>query len=107
MQIIDKGRGVPLVLVPGIQGRWEYLAPTIEVLAGAFRVLTFPLLGERGADAQAGGPARSLDALADQISAVLDDRGLERAVICGISFGGLVALRFAAREPARTAGLIL
>src|SRR3972149_4425334 len=37
----------------------------------------------------------------------MDRAGIDRAVVCGISFGGLVALRFAAREPGRTAGLVL
>jgi hypothetical protein len=31
--VIDVGHGPPLVLVPGIQGRWEYLRPAIEALA--------------------------------------------------------------------------
>ena len=33
--------------------------------------------------------------------------GVERAVICGVSFGGLIALRYAARRPDRTDALIL
>jgi 3-oxoadipate enol-lactonase len=37
----------------------------------------------------------------------LNERHLERAVICGISLGGLVALRFAATYPQRTAALVL
>ena len=39
--------------------------------------------------------------------AALDQRGVERAIVCGISFGGLVALRFAAAHPDRTRGLVL
>ena len=35
---------------------------------------------------------------------MLDRAGLERAVICGVSFGGLIALRFAATRPDRAAG---
>jgi pimeloyl-ACP methyl ester carboxylesterase len=37
----------------------------------------------------------------------LDERGIDRAVVCGISLGGLVALRFAATHPERTAALVL
>jgi 3-oxoadipate enol-lactonase len=39
--------------------------------------------------------------------AALDQGAIERAVICGISFGGLPAIRFAARHPERTSALIL
>ena len=105
MTIVDRGHGVPLVLVPGIQGRWEYLGRTVDALARSFRVITFPLLGERTSGRRGGGA--DLDDLANQVGAVLDDRGVERAVVCGISFGGLVALRFAARQPDRAAALVL
>ena len=30
----DRGAGPPLVLVPGIQGRWEWMAPAVDALAG-------------------------------------------------------------------------
>jgi pimeloyl-ACP methyl ester carboxylesterase len=43
----------------------------------------------------------------DQITAVMRDRGLERAAICGISYGGLAALRFAATVADRTSALVL
>jgi pimeloyl-ACP methyl ester carboxylesterase len=38
---------------------------------------------------------------------VLDDAGVQRAAICGISFGGLVALQFAATRPDRVTALVL
>ena len=106
MEIIDRGNGIPLVLVPGIQGRWEYLRPAVDALSASCRVLTFQLGGERGSDAQ---PAdfNGLGPDADRIARTLDDRQIDRAVICGVSFGGLIALRFAATHPERTAALIL
>ena len=105
-EIIDRGQGVPLVLIPGIQGRWEYMRPAIDRLARSFRVITFPLCGERASRLRFE-PARGLDNFVDQIDAVLDDRGLGRAVMCGVSFGGLIALHVAARRGARTSALVL
>jgi 3-oxoadipate enol-lactonase len=93
-------------LIPGIQGRWEYLRPAIEALARSFRVLTFPLCGERGCDLRFD-PALGFDNDARQVLALLDARGIERATICGISFGGLAALRFVATHPERSTALIL
>jgi pimeloyl-ACP methyl ester carboxylesterase len=106
VQIVEHGSGKPLVLVPGVQGRWEYLQPAIEALAREFRVLTFALAGERGAGVPFD-PARGFDNYADQIEAVLGDGGIGRAVVCGISFGGLGALRFAATRPRQTSALVL
>ena len=105
MQIIDRGAGIPIVVVPGLQGRWEYMRPAIDALAESFRVITFSLCGER--DCPPFDPARGLDNFVGQIGAALDDLGLGRAAICGVSFGGLAALKFAAAEPHRTAALIL
>lgn len=106
MKLIDRGNGPALIVVPGVQGRWEYVEPAIAALAERFRVITFALAGERSS----GLPfdeARGVDNYADQIAAAMKDRGLERAAICGISFGGLGALRFAATAPERTSALIL
>ena len=97
MTIVDRGEGSPIVLVPGLQGDWEYLCPAVEALARRHRVITFSLGDERA----------GLDGLAAQVEAALDDRGVARAAICGVSFGGRVALRFAARHPERTSALVL
>ena len=45
--MVDIGSGSPLVLVPGIQGRWEWMRPAVDALARRLRVLTFTLAGER------------------------------------------------------------
>ena len=31
--MIDVGNGPPLVLIPGMQGRWEWMQPTVNALA--------------------------------------------------------------------------
>jgi pimeloyl-ACP methyl ester carboxylesterase len=92
----EQGSGPPLVLLPGIPGPWEYVRPAVEALAASYRVLTFGL-----------GPECSIESDVARICRELDDRRLEQAVICGISFGGLIALRFAATHPARTRALVL
>ena len=105
MNLIDVGRGVPVVLIPGIQGRWEWMKPTVEALAAQCRVITFSLADEptAGTGVNAGG----FDAYVDQVREALDQAGLERAVICGVSYGGLVASAFAARHPDRVTALVL
>jgi pimeloyl-ACP methyl ester carboxylesterase len=106
VEIVDRGSGPPLVLIPGLQGRWEYMRTAVDALARSFRVVTFPLCGERGA----GLPferARGLDNYVAQVARVLDERRIDRAIVCGVSFGGVVAVRVAATQPARTSALIL
>lgn len=106
MEIIDRGSGTPIVFIPGAQGRWEYARATVDALAERFRVVTFSLCDEPSADAPFDA-ARGFDAYADQVAAALDELRLPSAAICGLSFGGIIALTFAARFPERVDALIL
>jgi pimeloyl-ACP methyl ester carboxylesterase len=106
MTIVDRGSGPPVVLVPGIQGRWEWLHPGVEALARHCRVITFSLADEPTADGRFD-EANGFGSYVDQVAEAMDQAGLERATICGISFGGLIAAAFAARHPARTEALVL
>jgi pimeloyl-ACP methyl ester carboxylesterase len=82
------------------------LRPAIDALARQFSVFTFPLAGERASGAPFD-PRRTFDNYADQVAAAMDAAGAVRAPVCGISFGGLGALRFAATRPDRTSALVL
>src|SRR5262249_51574700 len=95
MTIVDRGSGPPLVLIPGLQGRWEYQRATVDALAASCRVITFSLDGS------------DLDSYAQQVLDAMSRAGVERATVCGISFGGLIALRTASRHPSRCEKLIL
>lgn len=102
--LVERGAGAPLVLIPGIQGRWEYSRAIFETLARFYRVITFSLCDERAGRGAAGSP---MDVFADQVESALDRLAIQRAAVVGVSFGGLVALRFAATRPARTSALAL
>jgi pimeloyl-ACP methyl ester carboxylesterase len=106
MKIIDVGSGSPIVLIPGIQGRWEWMKPAVDALAVCARVITFSLADEPTSDATFD-PANGFDNYVQQVMEAIDESGLERAVICGVSYGGLIAAAFAARHPDRVSGLIL
>ena len=82
------------MLIPGIQGRWEWMSPTVAALARRCRVLTFSL----GAD-----PGKAMA----EIDAALDRAGVGRAAICGVSLGGMIALHYAASRPDRVSALVL
>jgi 3-oxoadipate enol-lactonase len=106
MKIVDKGHGPPVIVVPGIQGRWEWMKPGIDALAARCRVVTYSLCDEpscQGTFDETAGFA----CYVDQLRQVLDQAGIDRATICGVSYGGLIACAFAARYPERTRGLVL
>jgi 3-oxoadipate enol-lactonase len=106
MKLFDAGSGAPLVVIPGIQGRWEWMRPGIDALAASCRVVTFSLCDEPCSE----GRFDESDGFAcyvEQVRDALDQANLKSAAICGISYGGLIAAAFAARYPARASALIL
>ncbi len=105
VQIIDRGSGDPVVVIPGIQGRWPYVGITVDALAATHRVLTFSLAGEP--DGRPYDPARGLDNFSDDLDALFEAERLSSAVLVGVSFGGVVALRYAAAHPSRVRALVL
>jgi pimeloyl-ACP methyl ester carboxylesterase len=106
MNVIERGEGPPLVVIPGLQGRWAYIRPAIEGLSASFRVITFDLCDEPSS-AFAFKEALGFQNYVDQVRVTLDRCGIERSIVCGISFGGLVALHFASSHPDRTERLVL
>src|SRR5262245_52720057 len=101
--MIDRGSGPAIVLIPGVQGRWEWMSPAIEALAVGHRVLSFSL--HEWTNATTGSTA--FDVWTDGIDRMLDRAGEQRAAIVGVSFGGLIATRYAARRANRVSALVL
>lgn len=102
-EIVERGHGAPLVVIPGVQGRWEYSRGLVEALARNYRVITFSLCDER---AMSTGDS-PMDVFANQVALALDRTSAARAPIVGVSFGGLIALRFAATCQPRTSALVI
>lgn len=91
---------LPIVLLPGIQGHWEWMRPAVDALRRTREVRTFSLNAESGL----GDPFAQW---VDLIDKAIDDMGVTQAAIIGVSFGGLVAMHYAATRPERTAALVL
>lgn len=92
---------LPIVIIPGIQGRWEWMRPAIEALRGECgNVSTFSLNEEDGS----GDP---FEQWMSMIQCQVERSGSDRVVLIGVSFGGLVAVRYAARYPERVGALVL
>jgi abhydrolase domain-containing protein 6 len=104
--MFDEGTGSPIVVVQPLQGRWEWTVPLLRALARQRRVISYSLAGERGSGHRAD-LNLTFDAYVSQLRDVMDTAGLEQAAICGISFGGAIAARFAAAYPERVTRLVL
>jgi len=100
-----------IVWVPGLisnlEIEWEdYVrAPLYRRLAGFARLITFDKRGMGLSDRSVGAP--TLEERMDDVRAVMDAVGSERAALIGISEGGPMSILFAATYPERTAALVL
>jgi 3-oxoadipate enol-lactonase len=106
MHVIDRGSGPAVVLMPGIQGRWEWMAPTVDALAARCRVITFSLCDEPTSGFPCD-PDLGIDNYFAQLDHVLDRAGLDDAVLIGVSYSGPIAAEFAMRRRERVRALVL
>jgi 3-oxoadipate enol-lactonase len=97
---VDGPEDAPVVVLANslgaTRGMWD---PQVPALAERYRVVTYDMRGH-GTSPAPGGPY-TLDDLVDDLVALLDRLGAQRAHVAGLSLGGMVGLRLAAREPAR------
>jgi pimeloyl-ACP methyl ester carboxylesterase len=102
---------IDLVWVPGIYSHVEFqltdssFAQFVESLAAFSRLIIFDKRGTGMSDRDVG--VASLEERMDDVRAVMDAAGSERAVVYGASEGGPMAALFAATYPERTIALVL
>jgi pimeloyl-ACP methyl ester carboxylesterase len=99
------GDGPPLILVPGLAGGFELFGPLARLLAPHYRVISYQLRGED--DCFALRRPFGLRDLAADLAEFIDWHCLERPSVMGVSFGGILALEFAARFPHRLQNLVV
>ena len=103
---VDGAADAPVVVLSNSLGAdramWD---PQVPGLAERYRVVTYDTRGH-GASPAPEGPY-TLDDLVDDLVALLDEVGAQRAHVAGLSLGGMTAMRLAAREPQRVDRLAL
>lgn len=101
----DRGHGLPLVLIHGFPLCRKMWRPQAEALARAgCRVITPDLRGFGETGLTSG--MVNMDVYADDIVALLDHLGIDKAVTGGMSMGGYVLLNLLERHPDRVAAPI-
>lgn len=108
LYVTDVGEGPPVVLLHGLTATHRYVVMGSKALErSAHRVIAYDARGH-GASAPAPDPAAYGYAdLAADLLRVLDERGIDRAVLAGASMGAHTALKVALEQPARVAGLVV
>jgi class 3 adenylate cyclase len=111
-QVVGHGP-VDLVYLQGyasnvdVNWEWAPIARFLEELAGISRLIVVDLRGQGLSERFAPPDVPPLETLMDDVNAVLDSAGSDRAVIFATEECGFVAIPFAATHPDRCIGLVL
>jgi 3-oxoadipate enol-lactonase len=100
-----RGAGDPLVLVHGLAYDRAGWGPLPDLLAEQFSVVLLDNRGVGESDAPPG--PYSVAQMAEDVRAVMDDCGLERTHLFGVSLGGYIAQEFTLTWPERVDKLVL
>jgi pimeloyl-ACP methyl ester carboxylesterase len=98
----ERGEGDTLILVPGLDGTALFFYRQVALLSRSFHVVTFPLPDD---------PTCTMESLVSDLRALVDrvaaERGREKVILCGESFGGALSLSYALAHPQSLHGLVI
>jgi 3-oxoadipate enol-lactonase len=100
-----KGEAIPIVFLHGVGSDKSVWRPQLEFFAQSRRSIAFDYPGYGDSDPAPEGTTR--DDYASAIISAMHELGLDRAHICGLSLGGVVAIAMAHADESRCASLIL
>ena len=104
----EAGDGTPVVLLHGLTATRRYVVMGSKALErGGHRVVAYDARGHGRSSPAPEPDAYGYAVLAADLLAVLDDRGIEKAVLAGASMGAHTLVRFALDHGDRVAGLVI
>jgi pimeloyl-ACP methyl ester carboxylesterase len=104
----EAGEGIPIVLLHGLTATRRYVVMGSRALErSGHRVVAYDARGHGRSSPAAAPDAYGYEELAGDLLAVLDDRGMERAVLAGASMGAHTIVRLALDHGDRVAGMAL
>lgn len=103
----EAGEGRPLVFVHEFAGDLQSWEPQIRYFSRYYRCIAYNARGYPPSDVPNNDAQYSVERAADDIVAVLDHLGLDRAHVVGLSMGGFATLHLGMRHPERARSLAI
>ncbi|HEX2104233.1 MAG TPA: alpha/beta hydrolase [Solirubrobacteraceae bacterium] len=108
LYVTDEGEGTPVVLLHGLTASHRYVVMGSKALErSGHRVIAYDARGHGKSDPAPEPQAYRYEDLRDDLVRVMDERGIDRAVLAGASMGAHTLLRLALEQPERAAGLVI
>lgn len=110
IRYIDVGpqASTPVIFIHGFpfsHKMWNFPGGQIDALSASNRVVAYDIRGH--GESEVGSGHFSIELFVDDLFALMDHLSIPKAVLCGLSMGGYIALRAVERNPERVMGLVL
>ena len=102
----DLGNGAAILLLHGFPFNRSMWREQVDFLRGAGYRIIAPDLRGLGTN-QASADITTMDEMARDVLTLMDERKIERGVVCGLSMGAYVALEMVSLFPSRVGALVL
>jgi len=96
---------LPVIFIHGFPFNKLMWSSQLNVLGKNYRCIAYDVRGH--GQSQAGDTDFSIDLFADDLLAFLDVLKIKKAVVCGLSMGGYIALNAIQKQPEKFAALLL
>jgi len=107
LMVEEAGEGPPIVLAHGLTSTRRYVVHGSRLLErSGLRVISYDARGHGESDPAPDPKAYEYADLVGDLEGVLDERGVEQAVLVGVSMGAATTLAFALRAPERVRALV-
>ena len=103
----DHGSGNPIIFIHGLGANHKMFEPQVATFSSSYRVICPDTRGNGNSGKLTGPVSTVLDRQCDDIAALLEHLKIEKAVFCGISYGGVFCQHFVLRYPEKVAGLTI
>jgi pimeloyl-ACP methyl ester carboxylesterase len=108
LYVTEAGEGTPVVLLHGLTATNRYVVMGSKSLErSGHRVIAYDARGHGRSDPAPDPQAYRYEDLRDDLVRVMDERGIDRAVLAGASMGAHTLLRLALEAPERAAALVV
>jgi pimeloyl-ACP methyl ester carboxylesterase len=108
LYVSEAGEGTPVVLLHGLTATNRYVVMGSKALErSGHRVIAYDARGHGRSDPAPDPEAYRYEDLRDDLVRIMDERGIERAVLAGASMGAHTILRRAIEAPERAAALVI
>jgi pimeloyl-ACP methyl ester carboxylesterase len=101
------GSGPPLIAAHGLSGNRHTTRRQLEALANRYRIIVYDQRGHNDSTPITNPSLYNYDRMAEDMRAVMDAYGIDKAIVQGESMGAATTLLFALKYPHRVRALLL